>query len=106
MFEIRLHAISESEYTRLFDDKKVEQEKSHETYSDYQGTMNAKCRLKEEYERKIEKIDKAYLAEKKRAHGDRRESNIAKVKGRLAGESLASRYKQKDKIWNLHDTGL
>lgn len=102
----RLRASSERKFKRWFNDTKVEQEKSQEMHADLQGQMNAERRLKEEYERKTEKIQKAYLAEKNRANEDRRELNIAKAEARRAWESLGEMEAKNTEIMNNLRQGI
>jgi hypothetical protein len=102
----RLRASSERKFKRWFNDTKGEQEKSQETRADLQGQINTERRLKEEYERKVEKIHKAYLAEKNRANEDRRELNIAKAEARRAWESLGEMEAKNTEIMNNLRQGI
>jgi hypothetical protein len=102
----RLRASSERKFKRWFQEMKVEQEKWQESRGDMQGLINAERRLKEGYEREVEKIRKAYLAEKKRANEDRRELNIAKAEARRAWESLGEMEAKNTEIMNNLRQGI
>jgi len=102
----RLRASSERKFKRWFFEWKAEQERFQESRADSQGVINAERRLKEAYEREVEKIRQAYLAEKKRANEDRRELNIAKAEARRAWESLGEMEAKNTEIMNNLRLGI
>ena len=102
----RLRASSERKFKRWFYEWKAEQERFQESRADSQGVINAERRLKESYEREVEKIRKAYLAEKNRANEDRRELNIAKAEARRAWESLGDMEAKNTEIMNNLRQGI
>jgi hypothetical protein len=102
----RLRASSERKFKRWFNETKAEQEKWQESRADLQGLINSERRLKDSYEREVEKIRKAYLSEKNRANEDRRELNIAKAEARRAWESLGEMEAKNTEIMNNLRQGI